>query len=106
MFCVEIKTVTEGFGKENSWTFGNCHSSMKYKSYNTYNETCCQPQGTYQVTCKDSKNDGWHGGYIEIGGKKHCENFKDGSEENHNVSMLGKDKFTNVFSSTNKNDTL
>ena len=63
-------------------------------------QSCCQPQGTYPLICKDTKADGWHGGYIEIGGIKHCENFNTSSEENYNVPMSGKIKFIDVFSLT------
>ena len=101
-----MKTVTEAFGKENSWTFGNCNSSMVYNSYDTLIEICCQPQGTYELACKDSNGDGWHGGYIEMGGMKYCKNFNAGGEENHDVSISGIFNFTDEFSSTNNNTPL
>ena len=65
--CIEINIVTENFGNENSWSFGNCYNNQTYPSYNTTTEECCQPAGTYELVCIDSYGDGWHGGYIEIG---------------------------------------
>ena len=81
-----MKIVTLSYGSENSWTFGTCNSSRTYNSYVTQIEECCQPQGTYELACLDSYGDGWHGGYIEVGRTKYCENFY-GSVEKHNVTM-------------------
>ena len=91
--CTDIEIVTEAYGNENSWTFGNCNSTQEYNSYDTYIEQCCQPMGTYQLVCADSYGDGWHGGYIEIGGSKYCEDFMAGSAESHDVAMPGKPRF-------------
>ena len=84
--CKNIKIVTKSWGKENSWTLGSCSSAQKYKSKKTYTEECCQPTGNYKLTCKDSYGDGWHNGYIEIGGTKYCKDFQSGSEKTLDVS--------------------
>ena len=63
---------------------------MEYNSDEIYIEECCQPEGVYELICTDTYGDGWHGGYIEIGGEKYCENFTTGSEQNHDVTMPGK----------------
>ena len=68
-------------------------------------QQCCQPEGTYELSCIDSSGNGWQGGYIEItdergDAKKYCENFNAGSEEIHNVTWSGTFKFTDVSSST------
>jgi len=98
--------VTKGFGHHNSWTFGNCKSDQAYKWYSTYIAKCCQPEGAYELACKDSAGDGWNGGYIEIEGNieggytKYCENFRAGKFQNHNVTMSGNVKFIDIVSST------
>ena len=45
-----------------------------------YNAECCQARGTYELNCKDSHGDGWHGAYIQIGeADEHlCRNFTHG----------------------------
>jgi len=82
--CQNIKVVTKGYAKENSWTFGSCSPSRSYSISNTiYYESCCQPAGSYDFVCKDSYGDGWHGGYVQIGesDKKLCEDFTSGKEQ-------------------------
>ena len=90
--CTEINVVTQQYGNENSWSFGNCNSTQEYTDFNTAIEVCCQPAGTYELVCRDTYGDGWHGGYIEIGGISYCGDFADGHEENHEVVMPGKFK--------------
>jgi len=87
--CVNVKVTTRAYGVENSWTFGSCSSKQSYKNNKVYDEECCQPAGNYKLTCKDSYGDGWHGGFIQIGGSatKHCKDFGDGgSKEVANVA--------------------
>jgi len=81
--CTEIKIVTAAWGIENSWTFGSCSSSQDYGDDGEYTVECCQPAGIYDLTCMCSYGDGWHGGYIQIGGERYCEDFleEDGSEK-------------------------
>ena len=87
---------------ENSWTYGNCNSAQVYLlPIAMFTEECCQPSGTYELVCSDSNGDGWHGGYIEIGGIRYCENFNTGSSQNHQVVMPGSVKFNDTFSSRN-----
>ena len=97
LLCTDIKTVTKRYGEENSWTFGNCSSCQVYGNADTYTEECCQLSGDYQLVCKDSYGDGWHGGYIQIGESetKYCENFEDGHEEATEVTMTG--KFCSIY---------
>jgi len=81
--CIDIKIRTERWGDENSWTFGSCSSSQSYGNYQDYTEECCQPAGSYDLTCKCSYGDGWHDGYIQIGDseEQYCLDFEDGSEQ-------------------------
>ena len=77
--CKDIKTVTKSWGHENSWTFGSCSSNQKYASNRVYTQKCCQPAGSYQFQCKCTYGDGWHGGYVEVGGKTRiCQDFTTG----------------------------
>ena len=52
-----------------------------------YNAECCQARGTYELNCKDSHGDGWHGAYIQIGeADEHlCRNFTHGHSLNLRV---------------------
>jgi len=82
--CTDIKIVTKSYGSENSWTFGSCSSSpFGYATNQVYTEKCCQPAGSYDFICKDSYGDGWHGGYIQIGGseEKLCLDFTSGGSK-------------------------
>ena len=80
--CVNIKTRVETWAQEISWTFGSCQSPANgYENDHTdYNAKCCQPHGTYELNCKDSHGDGWHGAYLQIGKDDEylCRNFTHG----------------------------
>merc|ERR1712110_1327983 len=89
--CTTIKVVTKRWGYENSWAFGACNSSQEYGNNNIYTEQCCQPAGSYDLVCKDSYGDGWHGGYLLIEGKKYCKRFKNGHEKTEEGTMEGED---------------
>ena len=79
--CADIKVLTKNYGHENSWTFGACASATEYQDETTTNEICCQPAGDYELVCKDSFGDGWHGGYLEINGQPYCQQFDSGFEK-------------------------
>ena len=80
----------KAFPEEMSWSYGGCHGKdfedfgkYTYKKDKNgkpivYKKQCWQPEGTHPVFCQDSYGDGWHGGYLEIDGKKYCEEFKKG----------------------------
>ena len=87
--CFTIKTVTKAWGSENSWTFGKCKSTERYSSRRTYTSSCCLNQGEHTLTCKDHYGDGWHGGYLEIQGKKYCKNFRTGRERKTTITING-----------------
>ena len=93
----DIKVVTKKWGNENSWIFGNCANSQTYKSKQIYTEKCCQLECEYELICKDSFGDGWHGGYLEIDGTKYCTDFKQGSEQATEAPMSGMHYITMVF---------
>ena len=83
--CQNIKIVTKAWGNEVSWTFGSCQgpSGGSYSNYDEHDVQCCLAGGSYTLNCKDSYGDGWHGGYIEIGGTRYCETFLAGSTDGH-----------------------
>ena len=74
-----------------SWSYGSCtgRDFGKYEKPIVYQKVCSQPEGTYPVICKDTYGDGWHGGYLEIDGKKYCQEFKSGYEQ---MEVIGKEK--------------
>ena len=85
--CTGVKVVTTTWGNEISWTFGKCQSNRTYGNNEVYNEECCQEAGPYELVCKDSYGDGWHGGYIEIEGSQYCKDFEDGKEKTEEATM-------------------
>ena len=53
-----------------------------YEHWDSDNETNCSlVPGRYVLQCEDTYGDGWHGGYIVIGGTKYCEDFRSGSSK-------------------------
>ena len=84
---MDITVVTNSYGNENSWTFGACSSTQAYGSNDIFTEQCCQPTGDYELVCKCSYGDGWHGGYLEIDGNKYCEQFTSGKEKIETATM-------------------
>ena len=100
--CAYVKTVTKKYGNENSWSLGSCLSTTGASTFSNnkqYTTECCQAPGSYELKCKCSYGDGWHGGYLEIDGTTYCENFDDGQAETHNVEMIGRLNFRNIWSS-------
>ena len=85
VICTDIKIVTEYWGSEISWTFGNCTSNQVYEDSQIYTEECCQLEGDYRLLCKDSYGDGWNGGYLEIDGTQYCTNSDFGSGHEHEI---------------------
>ena len=86
---MDIKKVTKAWGSENSWAFGKCKSTRRYGTRRTYTMNCCLLQGEHTLTCKDSYGDGWHGGYVEIEGKKYCKDFTNGREKTTKIQIKG-----------------
>ena len=63
---------------------------MSFGDYATDDQTCCLTPGNYTLTCMDSYADGWHGGYIQIGGSLYCNDFDAGGEQIAQVQVMGK----------------
>ena len=84
---VTVKTTTKDYGDENSWALGSCTSNVEFEDNKTVSQTCCLAKGTYTLECKDTWEDGWHGGFVEINGKKYCENFNDGHKATRSVTI-------------------
>ena len=70
-----IKIYTYAWGNENSYTIGSCASTKQYADSQIYEEDCTLAPGSYNLVCKCSYGDGWHGGFIEIDGVVYCKNF-------------------------------
>ena len=56
----------------------NCVGGPYDEKYGTVQTTCNLAPGRYIIKCKDEAHDGWHGGYLKIGGTKYCEDFTTG----------------------------
>lgn len=89
--CTNIKLVTSIWANEISWSFGQCNSSQEYANNDIFTDECCQEAGSYELVCKDSYGDGWHGGYIEIEGTQYCNEFLHGHEQTEEATMNGAD---------------
>ena len=89
--CTNIKVVTKAWGGENSWALGTCESKGTYRNHKVTTQECCQAPGTYELQCKDSVGDGWHGGYLEIQGKKYCDDFRSGHLKTVQITIAGTD---------------
>ena len=58
------------------WTFGTCSSSSIYGDYEKYYERCCLPPGQHILTCMNTENpEGWKNAFIEINGRRFCDDF-------------------------------
>ena len=79
--CRKIQIKTKDWGHENSYSIGECVSKKVYAAGKTYKERCCLTPGKYNLVCKDSFQDGWHGGYLKIKGKKYCDDFLSGNQK-------------------------
>ena len=96
--CFDVKLTTVRFGSEISWNLKpsitaikepSCQSNGGYGNNAEYTEQCCLAPGNYNLECKDSYGDGWHGGYIEVNGERYCESFSTGSEETSQIIIEG-----------------
>ena len=85
--CHDIKIRTEKWGRENSYEIGTCTSKVEYGNHKNYEENCCLAPGTYTLKCKCSYGDGWHNGYVEIDGKKYCQDFTSGGSKSVTVNF-------------------
>ena len=85
--CFDVTMTTKRYGYENSWSLGTCTKGIDYENHQTYTESCCLNPGSYQLTCDDSYGDGWHGGFIEIDGKRYCESFNTGHQQVHTIHI-------------------
>jgi len=64
----KILTRTRSKGSENSWEVlgADCQSDQTYQSYRDYSQTCCLLPGDYEVSCRDSGNNGWNSGFVRF----------------------------------------
>jgi len=87
--CKTTKTIkirTEAWGYENSYAIGTCVSTQQYATRQNYEEECSLAAGTYNLDCKCTYGDGWHGGYVEIDGVQYCKDFTSGHSKTVSVT--------------------
>ena len=87
--CVEIRLTTKSFANEISWKLGSCSNKYAYGNNLVFVQQCCLPPGTYNLECKDTYSDGWHGGYIEVDGTRYCESFSSGGIMTAEITIQG-----------------
>ena len=88
---------TKGYGDENSWSLGACSSNRSYANNQEYTQQCCLAPGNYNLQCKDSYGDGWQGGYIEVDGIRHCDDFNSGKVQTIAIMIKGRVKLHWTF---------
>ena len=81
--CLKIMLSTKSYADDISWKYGSCKSNQIYKSNSIYHHECCQPEGYHTLECIDKAGDGWKGSYINIGGKKFCNNWSNTKVTEH-----------------------
>ena len=86
---VVIKLTTKDGASEISWSLGTaCEMPVgSYEDDKEYTKTCTVLPGEYTLTCKDSGEDGWQGGFIEIQGTQYCRGFQSGFQETVQVTI-------------------
>ena len=82
-----MSITTKIHGKDNRYAIGACTSASIYDNWKNYMEHCCLDAGSYTLTCENTNGDGWHDGYIEIQGKRYCEDFTSGHQQENNVEI-------------------
>ena len=101
-----MKVTTATYANEIEWSIGcdgtssclECKSDREYKDGESYDQKCCvavdDGKNDFVITCEDTYGDGWHGSYLEINGKKYCEQFVDGKIHReiltNNFPVIGK----------------
>ena len=86
--CFNVTITTKDYGNENSWTLGTCYQHGDFENDQVYTEECCLDAGKHTLTCDDSWKDGWHGGFIVIQGKKYCEDFTNGHQQEQDIDII------------------
>ena len=90
MTWVDIKLTTKQHGEEILWTLGTtCFSDKSYSSKRQYSQRCLLTTGVHTLSCNDTGSNGWHGGFLEIQGNRHCQSFTHGSETTSLVTIIG-----------------
>ena len=101
--CFDVKLTTVDWGEEFSWSLSTCTSKHNnyddpYSDNTEYVEKCCLDAGVYTLKCMDEGYDGWYPGFINVQGKKYCDNFNDGNEEVVEVTIgTGKYLFIEIL---------
>ena len=106
-FCFEVKTEIKVNGYDISWIIGckdkycqMCANKQTFGWSGKFHQKCCLPadKKEYIIYCLDEANDGWHGGYLEINGVRHCDDFLDGSIANDTmtISNIGKNMLLRI----------
>ena len=86
--CFDVELTTKHHGIDISWSLGDrCSSSQEYGNNNVYTKKCCLKLGDYVLSCDDSHGDGWQGGFIQIQGKKYCDDSSRWSRLNKKVTI-------------------
>ena len=91
---VSISTNNKQSGYELSWSLSDCTSAQTSESYLRYTISCCLSYGAHTLSC----NNAGEGNYIEIQGRKYCQESTDG-EISVEVEIIGKLKLVIINTS-------
>ena len=73
---VRVRTTTGHSGPKIRWSLGDCSNNQTLGDKKSYTTTCCLNYGNHTLNCTI----GGIGGFIEIQGKKYCEDAIDDGE--------------------------
>ena len=66
----------DGLNLTHKWELGSCNGENDYESNKTIIQRCCLLPGPQILICYNDKNTlGWGNTYIEIQGKRYCDDF-------------------------------
>jgi len=94
---ITVDVYIAAFASEVSWTLGSCSGGSYGSNGYQATEICSIDGGVYTLTCSDSYGDGWHGGYITIGGETYCNSFSSGYIYDETVTVVLDSDIASVY---------
>ena len=86
---VRVTTTTAQTGPKISWSLGDCASNQTVGDSQSYTTFCCLNYGNHTLNCTNGGN----GGFIEIQGKKYCEDTIEDGTLSMKVAIKGMFKY-------------
>ena len=87
---IDIALTTQHYGP--SWTYGPCSFAPRVTDVNKelirYVKKCVLSPGKHTLTCRNTENVGWRGAFVEIHGRKYCNDYV-GYTTRQKITTLG-----------------